>query len=281
MAQGSSRGIRDSPSSISRPAGNRPALLRRLRRFFAKECDNGNENRRYCSWRVQMDELMTLIGGLLFFFFIVFVLIVVLIVWGVRKAMAKAKTIGKAPEYERIETEGDIAEDHVIAVLKKYTHRYGVDDLARSGISALESVAHKRESFFAALDAKFQKNTISWDRFAVGADTAFGAIERSTAQLANAIQAFDSDEYRRLERLAGSAGANSPSIDAVQQERLGMFRGRLDGMRTIVADNERMLLELDKLEAELGKLESDEREDRGEDILQEIRTLTEEMKYYQ
>jgi hypothetical protein len=149
-----------------------------------------------------------------------------------------------------------------------------VGDLARSGINALESVGHKRESFYATLDAKFKPGSISWDRFAVGADTAFTAIVRSTAQLANGIQAFDSDEYRRVER-------QGASLDATQQERLGMLHGRLDGMKEIVAGNQRMLLELDKLEAELGKLESDERAGQSEDILAEIRTLTDEMKYYQ
>ena len=60
-----------------------------------------------------------------------------------------------------------------------------------------------------------------------------------------------------------------------------MLNGRLDGMKEIVAGNEKMLLEMDKLEAELGKLESVERVDRGEEILKEIHTLSEEMKYYQ
>ena len=227
-----------------------------------------------------MDELMTVVGGVLVFALVVFILIVVLIVWAVRKAMAKAKTIGKAPEYEHIDTDGQISDEQVISVLKKYTHRYAVGDLARSGINSLESVARKRDSFYAALDAKFQPETITWDRFAVGADSALSAITKNTAELANGIQAFDSDEYRRIERMAKSAGAGQTALDETMQERWGMLNGRLDGMREIVAGNEKMLLEMDKLEAELGKLESTERVDRGEEILQEIRTLSEEMKYY-
>lgn len=221
-----------------------------------------------------MEDMMNVVLGVFGVALVGFILFVALIVWAVRKAMSAAKKVGKPPEYEHIDTDGSISEEHVKTILKKYTHRYGVGDLARSGIDSLESVSRKRESFYAALDAKFKPQTISWDRFAVGADTAFTAIVRGTAQLANGIQAFDSDEYRRMERQANT-------LDATQQERLGMLQGRLDGMKEIVAGNQRMLLELDKLEAELGKLESDERAGQSEDILAEIRTLTDEMKYYQ
>ena len=221
-----------------------------------------------------MEDMMNVVLGIFGVALVGFILFIVLIVWAVRKAMSAAKKVGKPPEYEHIDTDGSISEEHVKTILKKYTHRYGVGDLARSGIDALESVSHKRESFYAALDAKFKPQTISWDRCAVDAETAVTALVRGTAQLANGIQAFDSDEYRRMERQA-------KTLDATQQERLGMLQGRLDGMKEIVSGNQRMLLELDKLEAELGKLESDERAGQSEDILAEIRTLTDEMKYYQ
>ena len=227
-----------------------------------------------------MDDLLSVVSIVMLVALVGLVLFIALIVWAVRKAMAKAKTIGKAPEYEHIDTDSQISEEHVIAILKKYTHRYGVGELARSGINALEAAARKRESFYAALDAKFKPGTISWDRFAVGADSALNSIVKSTAQLANGIQAFNSDEYRRMERqFSGSVDVST--IDATTAERWGMLQGRLDGMKEIAAGNQRMLLELDKLEAELGKLESTERTDETDDILAEIRTLTEEMKYYQ
>ena len=167
-----------------------------------------------------MDELFAVVGGVLTFALIVFIVVVALIVWAVRKAMAKAKTIGKAPEYQHIDTDGQISEEHVISILKRYTHRYGVGELARSGISELEAVDRKRDSFYAALDAKFKPETISWDRFAVGADSALSAIVKSTAQLANGIQAFDSDEYRRLERMAkASEPEQQGGFDATMAER--------------------------------------------------------------
>ena len=225
-----------------------------------------------------MDELFGVVSTVIVIVLVGFALFVALIVWAVRKAMAKAKTIGKAPEYDHIDTDGQIDEEHVVAILKKYTHRYGVGDLARAGINAIESASRKRESFYAALDAKFKPGSISWDRFAVGADTALTAIVRNTAQLANGIQAFNSDEYRRMQREFSGA---SEIPDATQAERWGMLQGRLDGMKEIVAGNDKMLLELDRLEAELGKLESSERSAESDDILAEIHTLTEEMKYYQ
>ena len=195
-----------------------------------------------------MDDLLSVVGVITIIVLIGFALFVALIVWAVRKAMAKAKTIGQPPEYEHIDTEGQISDEHVIAILKRYTHRYAVSDLARAGINSLGSASHKRDSFYATLDSKFKEGTISW-------------------------------EYRRMERqFNGVKPADMP--DATQAERWGMLQGRLDGMKEIVDGNQKMLLELDRLEAELGKLESTERSAESDDILAEIHTLTEEMKYY-
>ena len=202
-----------------------------------------------------MDELFGVVSTVIVIVLVGFALFVALIVWAVRKAMAKAKTIGKAP---------------VSLFLALF--------LLLSPGSVAFALVEQSESFYAALDAKFKPGSISWDRFAVGADTALTAIVRNTAQLANGIQAFNSDEYRRMQREFSGA---SEIPDATQAERWGMLQGRLDGMKEIVAGNDKMLLELDRLEAELGKLESSERSAESDDILAEIHTLTEEMKYYQ
>ena len=52
-------------------------------------------------------------------------------------------------------------------------------------------------------------------------------------------------------------------------------------MHEIIAANERMLLELGKLELELGKLEAGSTLDDNEGTLSELTTLIEETQYYQ
>lgn len=227
-----------------------------------------------------MDDLLGAVAVVVLVGVVLFVLFVVLIVWAVCKAIDAFRNRGKAPEYVHVDIDGDISEEQVADILRKYRMRYGVADFARAGLSALESASHKRDSFYAALDAKFKPGTISWDRYAVGADSALKAIVRNCGRLANDIQAFDSDDYKRLRRLFEGGVASGQTADAVQQERWGMYQGRLQGLQEVVAGNEKMLLELDRLEAELGKLENAERTEESDSILAEIRTLTEEMKYY-
>ncbi len=224
-----------------------------------------------------MEVVLTIFAIIL----VVIALIVALVIYAARRAMRSARDAIKGPAYTHVDTEGNISEDQVRRLLKPYSYRAGVGEFARAGVSQLESVARKRTSFYALLDAKFKPETISWDRFAVGADTGFGAIDKNLAQLANIVQSFDSNEYRRLSRSSGSAAASKGAGRETEQERLAVLNQRIEDMRNLIARNEALMLELDRLQAELEKVNGEESESQTSAVLDEIHKLTEEMKYYQ
>ena len=224
---------------------------------------------------------MEVVLTILVIILVVIALIVALVIYAARRAMRSARDAIKGPAYTHVDTEGNISEDQVRRLLKPYSYRAGVGEFARAGVPQLESVARKRTSFYALLDAKFKPETISWDRFAVGADTGFGAIDKNLAQLANIVQSFDSNEYRRLSRSSGNAATSKGAGQETEKERLAVLNQRIEDMRNLIARNEALMLELDRLQAELEKVNGEESESQTSAVLDEIHKLTEEMKYYQ
>ncbi len=60
-----------------------------------------------------------------------------------------------------------------------------------------------------------------------------------------------------------------------------MLNQCIEDMRNLIARNEALMLELDRLQAELEKVNGEESESQTSAVLDEIHKLTEEMKYYQ
>ena len=131
------------------------------------------------------------------------------------------------------------------------------------------------------LDAKFQHGSISWEKFAVAADSSEKAILRNCSALANRLQTFDSAEYKRLERAQRLADrGRGPALDAVDTEKHDLMRSAIADMDALQTSNAQLLLELDKLSVELGKLADADTSEKSDRIVEEIRTLIDETKYY-
>ena len=188
----------------------------------------------------------------------------------------------KQPKYDHQDVEAGSTVETVRKVLNDYAKYDTVGKFAREGRAQLDGVARKSEAFFAILDNKFQSGSLSWDKFAVGADTVQQAVLNNCASLANRIQTFDRADYRKLNRLRrDNQLKNSAPLNATQEEKLAMLEASLAEMDGIIATNDQLLLEFDKLMAELDKLQNADFNEEGERLLQEIRTLIEETRYYQ
>lgn len=70
-------------------------------------------------------------------------------------------------------------------------------------------------------------------------------------------------------------------VTDVQAERLRLMNDAIASMDDIINANERLLLQLDKLSAELALIGFDQNEADTNDMLEEIKTLTEQAKFYQ
>lgn len=219
--------------------------------------------------------------------------------WGVRRAVYAIKGEEYRPllgdktqhEYEHQDVDAGATADSIRNVLRRYTRAVVVGKRAQAGIAALDNAKRKAAAFRAVLDKKFQPNSLSWEKFAVAANMTEDAILRNCASLANRVQVFDRAGYqgaRKQElghrsstwRVQQGGRVEAAIIDPAAAEKQRVLQAGLDEMDALLASNDRLLTELDKLTFELGKLTDADSTADGDRIVEEIRTLIDETKYY-
>lgn len=184
--------------------------------------------------------------------------------------------------YEHLDTSGGADEYDLAEVLKRYVHDPVVGQYASRALDEIEGMSKKKSSLYDIIAGKFEKGSLSWDKFTAVVDAAAQTVLKNTALLANRVQSFDVEEYRTMGSLIQTGGYKSDEIpDDIQEEKWQLLQRSLDDMRGVVAANERLLLELDKFSIELGQLESASNSEVNNNMLDEIRTLIDETKYYQ
>ena len=77
------------------------------------------------------------------------------------------------------------------------------------------------------MEQEFSKESLTWDKFSGPVDGGFDAIVRNAAQIANRMQAFDSAEYLRMDRIEKAGGYDSQSNEV---SRLEVMRATLKEM---------------------------------------------------
>lgn len=166
-------------------------------------------------------------------------------------------------------------------VLKHYAQTPAVGTYAKAAMNALDTAERKKSEYVTVLNSKFQPSTISWQKFAGAADSTQQAILRNCAAITNQVQTFDQAEFRRLDRAFNLAtqGRGKP-LDATAAEKRQMLLANLAELEKLKSANDQLLLELDKLAVELGKLNSLESGAETQQIIDEIRNLAQETQYY-
>lgn len=184
-------------------------------------------------------------------------------------------------DYEHQDVDTGANAESIKRILRRYTHAAVVGKRAQAGLDALENYERKSAAFHAVLDKKFQPNSLSWDKFAIAADMTHDAILRNCASLANRVQVFDRAGYQKKELgHRSSTWRKNEVIDPEAAEKQRVLQEGLDQMDALIASNDKLLVELDKLTIELSKLTDAESNADGERIVEEIRTLIDETKYY-
>ena len=221
---------------------------------------------------------------------IILVLVIFAIIYIVRRVMFAVRGEDYVPlfkfkkkqrPYVHQDVDAGATADSINDVLRRYQQNEMVGKYARKAMSNLADMERKAAYLHSVLDAKFQRGSLSWEKFAVAADSSEKAILRNCSALANRIQTFDSAEYKRLERASRLAErGRGPVLDATDAEKHALLRTSVSDMEAIEHSNAQLLLELDKLSAELGKLADADTSEKSERIVEEIRTLIDETKYY-
>ena len=184
-------------------------------------------------------------------------------------------------DYVRLSFEDGTTPEEVIRVMRSYMSDQVLGERAHSVIATLKSRERRRQMLEAELDAAFQRGSISWEKFSVPVRQALDALLRSAILLANRIQGFDTPAYLRLFKSVQRDSTGAHTEGATERaERLQRYQDMLDALDRMQETNEDLLLELDRLSNELGTLSQAEGSEQGEAILNEIRRLVDETRYY-
>ena len=208
---------------------------------------------------------------------------VALLVFGFRKVMkwARQDTLGGNKQlYLDQDTEPDPQD--IQRSLRTYLHARGIGTRARAASNQVRAAVEKRNNLTIVIESKFPPGTLSHTKFMSAVDTAYNVLLRNCAIIANRINFFDVRDYQMLERANSSVlPSRTAAPKDIQQERLELMNMSIQTLDNIIAANEKLLLELDKLAIELGTVGLESSETNTNDMLDEIGVLTEQTRYYQ
>ena len=184
-------------------------------------------------------------------------------------------------DFRQLDVERGTA-DQAIHVMEKYSKADLVGPIAQSAKAQLESAQTKQAALHSIIGRKFPKGSLSYDKFASAVDAAVATIVKNNLILANRIQTFDVKDYRRTEQLIASGSYRKDNVpDEIQEERAQVHASNKETLDAIVTANEKLLLELDKFSSEVGKMDVDDATGANDAMVQEIRELIEQTKYYE
>lgn len=175
----------------------------------------------------------------------------------------------KEPDVKLLEPSKVLDDDEVIPILEEYLETPYVGDLAAETLEQVRSASRKRKRLRQSISVQFSEGSLSWDKFCNLVDLAERTILRNSALIANGIQSFDREGYAKAKR-GGDARA----------EQVQIYDKSFASMQEIIEANERVLLEMAKLEIELSQLEADDTREEASDTIEELQGLIEETRYY-
>ena len=191
-------------------------------------------------------------------------------------ATRSAAADAEAP-YVHLDVDAGATDTQIADVLRTLEPLPVVGEFAERAAETLSAARHRRRTLLALVNGTFAEHSLSWDKFALPAEAGFDAIVRNAATMANHLQSFDPASYQRLRKRAAEEGAGLPQVHL---ERLSVYESTLASLREMQDTSDRLLLELEKLQFELGKVSDASESDSAQEIIDEIRTLVNDAKYY-
>lgn len=180
------------------------------------------------------------------------------------------------PEIRLLETAEVMEADDVVWRLQDLSQLPLVGRYAQDAIGQVKTMEHRCERLERLLASKFGPDSFTYDKFMAVVKAAHLTLLRNCALLANRVQSFDVDGYKKTGRRLHAAG----QTDELGAEQLSIYEDALSDMREVVEANERLLLEMGKLEMEVSDFDGDDTREGNDRTLEEVGQLLEQMKYY-
>ncbi len=172
--------------------------------------------------------------------------------------------------------------DKLPMVLGSYKGKYGIGSIAEIASRQVTNIEKKGPLLLSMIDEKFEPGSMSHDRFYMPVENGIGTVRQNSLSLAKMLEGFDDQDFQKLAKLMQTGEYRHDLIDdEIQKERYLIYQNSLSEMEKIVSTNERMLLVLDRISVELSKLQTNQMDQEGSKILEEIEELSKTAKFYQ
>jgi hypothetical protein len=165
--------------------------------------------------------------------------------------------------------------DEVAPLLEEYSEIPHVGAVASQALDQINSASRKKSRLRKTISVQFEKDSLTWHRFYDMVETAERTILRNSALVCNYIQAFDQEEYTKVSKANKRSEANAHT-----DEQLELYNNSIEKMKEIVSANDRILLEMAKLEFELSELDADDTRESAGETVEELQDLIEETRFY-
>lgn len=182
----------------------------------------------------------------------------------------------REPQYRLLESSEVNEADDVLPELRALSEMPVVGPYASEAVTQVEGMEHRHGRLYRVIGATFSEGSLSWDKFTAVVDAAQRTLLRNCALLANRAQSFDVEGYKKARRMLPGNG----SSDALGEERMRIYEEALADMREVIEANERLLLEMGKLEMEISDMESDDNREDNTRMLDEVKELVDQTRYY-
>lgn len=161
-------------------------------------------------------------------------------------------------------------------ILREHCSGRYFGSMARTASEQLDRIFKCRRRLSGILGRRFERGTISFQKFESIAAAAESSAIQNVVAMANRMQLFDEKEYTRLQHYR-----EDDIPDDIQEEQLRLYQKNFEDVKSTIALNEKLLLKLDALAMELSSSDSSKNEDLNSGLLIEIGKLIDETKYYQ
>ena len=181
----------------------------------------------------------------------------------------------KSPEKPNIinlPADKTVTTQEIEALLKKYYSSKYFGDYAKTSSDQLQRLTKSISRATEIINTKFSPGTLTAERYVGVVNAAAAAAINNLKSVAVSMQMFDDEEYKRLQHYK-----DDDIPDDIQEKQIELYNQNFTRIKNSIAKNENLILKTDTLVMEL----SAERQDNNdENILDEIATLTDELKYY-
>jgi len=190
------------------------------------------------------------------------------LIYGVYQLLFKKPVVMPVKE---IKTHEDYVES-----LSRYRHVKGIESEMNLAVEQMERMQKRKSTLLQVLKQRFVETEMSFKKFASVSQAVESLFYLNIRNILNILNVFDESDYNRM------IGRKSSSFSTeLLQKKASVYNDYLTSMKSSIANNEEILVKLDRLLLEISSLDNIEPGDIEQlSCMQELDALIKQTKYY-